>query len=82
MLDLDRLFSHSAGEPPAWSLECERLRDGLRQTVRLRTQLDDLERALVRRLRREYFLTWRELGEDLGVTGQTAHRRHASALRR
>ena len=82
MLDLDRLFGDGTGEPSAWSLERDRLRDGLRRTVLLRTQLDGLERALVCRLRREYFLTWRELGEDLGVTGQTAHRRHAGALRR
>ena len=82
MLDLDRLFGDGAGGPPAWSLERDRLRDGLRRTVLLRTQLDELERALVCRLRRKYFLTWRELGEDLGVTGQTAHRRHAGALRR
>jgi hypothetical protein len=66
----------------AWKLERERLDELLRQTVRIRAQLDELELALVQRLRQEHALTWRELGEALGLSAQTAHRRYAGAVRR
>jgi hypothetical protein len=82
VLDLERIFGQAGGEHSTWRRECDNGREALRRTVRIRAELDDLERALVRRLRREYALTWHELGDDLGVTGQTAHRRHARALRR
>ena len=65
-----------------WAAEGERLQDTLRATVRVRGLLDELEAALVLRLRREHGLTWREVGGLLGVSAQTAHRRHARALRR
>ena len=56
-------------------------RAGLRTIAALRRDLDAMERSLVRAARKEAF-TWRELGHDLGVTGEAVRLRHASALRR
>lgn len=78
---LEWLFGRDE-EPPPWLLEQERLRGLLEQTLRMRAALDELELVLVRRLRREFVLTWHELGEVLGVSAQTAHRRYAGAVRR
>jgi hypothetical protein len=38
--------------------------------------LDELEAALVDRAR-EAGMPWRQIGNDLGISGQSAHRRHA-----
>lgn len=81
MGELDRFFARDR-EPPPWVLEQERLREVLVRTGRMRAALDELEVALVRRLRREFVLTWHELGQLLGVSAQTAHRRYADAVRR
>jgi DNA-binding XRE family transcriptional regulator len=80
--DLVALIFAARDTRSAWKLERERLDELLRQTVRIRAQLDELELALVQRLRQEHALTWRELGEALGLSAQTAHRRYAGAVRR
>jgi hypothetical protein len=51
-------------------------RRALRALTALRPSLDSLEATLVERARREV-VSWEEIGADLGVTKQTAHRRHA-----
>ncbi len=49
----------------------------LREIVRLRRLLDELEARYVC-LAREWGAPWRELGVDLGLSGQAAHRRHGA----
>jgi hypothetical protein len=46
----------------------------LAEVRRLRVVLSQLERALVAQAR-EKFVSWREIGEALGVTPQAAHKR-------
>ena len=50
-------------------------RSGLREIVALRAALDGLETALVVGARRRGY-TWRELGEDLGLSAHGARKRH------
>ncbi len=49
----------------------------LREIVQLRRLLDELEAHYVC-LARECGAPWRELGVDLGLSGQAAHRRHGA----
>ncbi|HEY7730006.1 MAG TPA: hypothetical protein VH950_03795 [Gaiellaceae bacterium] len=69
-----------------WLLQSNAQRDSLRESLRRVARIEDmaeeLQLVLVRRLRRDYALTWRELGEDLGLVPQTAHRRFAAKIRR
>jgi hypothetical protein len=48
----------------------------LRQVRAARAALDELEAALVDRAR-EAGMPWTQIGNDLGISGQSAHRRHA-----
>lgn len=52
-------------------------RKAMRALADLRIGLDRLERTLVVDARRD-LVTWEEIGSDLGVSKQTAHRRHAA----
>ena len=56
---------------PAW-------RRGLRELVRLREELQRLERSLVVAAR-EDGASWREIGDELGIALQSAWQRHAGA---
>ena len=53
-------------------------RMAIRRLVDVREGVDRLERALVVRARLSG-LSWREIGEDLGISLQSAWSRHASA---
>ena len=50
-------------------------RRALRAVTELRRSLDALERRLVVEARHNQ-VTWQEIGADLGISKQTAHRRH------
>jgi hypothetical protein len=62
-------------DDPDWGLSSARL--ALRELARLRPAFDRLEAALVDHARRAGS-SWAEVATDLGVTKQTAHRRHAA----
>lgn len=68
--------------PPESFRHDARLRESLRRVGRIRELTDEVELHLVRRLRLQHALTWRELADDLGVSTQTAHRRFAAAVGR
>ena len=67
-MDVERLLALSADPGPR--------RRALRELVRVRVLLDEVEERLVLGLRREG-ASWSEIGADLGITRQGAHRRHA-----
>jgi hypothetical protein len=64
-----------------WSIDPDRClspaRLALRELTRLRPALDRLEAALVDQARRDG-CSWTDVASDLGVTKQSAHRRHAA----
>jgi len=62
-------------DDPDWGLSAVHL--ALRELARMRPVLDRLEAALVDRARCDGS-SWSEVATDLGVTKQTAHRRHAA----
>jgi hypothetical protein len=68
-------------EEPDGPTEPSAARRALRELVRVRAALVELEEALVAQARRE-LSTWEEIGGDLGVTRQTAYARHRPPRRR
>jgi hypothetical protein len=55
-------------------------RQALRELVALRAALDRIEALLVAHARADH-VSWTEIGRELGITKQSAHRRHAASTR-
>jgi hypothetical protein len=71
MTDAGRLATSAGGNDP---------RMGLRAVAALRRLLEQLEALQVRNAR-DAGWSWQEIADELGVTRQAAHKKHAGRLR-